>query len=160
MNKTDKLSLRKQQISVMRDKMAEQNSTFDSMRSRMFVLLGTEITLSGFLASPLVAIPYPTTVAGMIFLYMAISSIALSVAVLLLNYRSTPDWPSAMGKKEVELMGKSADEYEALGILYDDYRMSYDQASAIITPRAKALNRSLILFVVGVILLVVLKFGG
>ena len=160
MKKSDRILILREQISIMKDKMAEKNSVFDSMRNRMFVLLGIEISLAGVLASPLVSIPYPSTVAGSIFLYIAIGFIALSVSVLLFSYRTTRDWPSAMGEAEVKMMNMSEDEEAALKILYADYRLSFNQAASIISPSARALNASLIMFVVGAIILIVLKFGG
>lgn len=160
MSPSEKLSILRQQISVMRDKIAEQNTSLEKMISRMFALLGIEITLSGLLASPIIAIPYPVTISGKIFFYMGISSIVISFTTLLFNYRTTKNWPSPMGKTEVQLMELASNEYESLRILYQDYRLCYDQMGQAIDPRAKNLNASLMIFVMGVILLIVLKFGG
>ncbi|HEX8389902.1 MAG TPA: hypothetical protein VF597_00585 [Candidatus Saccharimonadales bacterium] len=160
MNDAEKFEVLLVQIEVMKLKIAENNSVHDTMMNRIYTLLAAELAIISLVVSDILRIPAPTTIAGNIFFYGAVTFMILSGGLLLYSYRPKDNWPSPMGEHEVELMNSADTPYGAMKILYQDYRLCYKLGQNIITPIARMLSAALFLFIISVIILIVLKFGG
>lgn len=160
LNDTDMEKNRINQISVMKDKTAEQAITYDKMNNKMFTLLSLEIALAGLFSYKLSSIKTHGTVVEWILLYAAISLLGLSAIIIFINYQAKKTWATPMGELEVEKMNNAKSRLASLTVLYDDYRTTYVIRDTVLDKKARYLNAALYLFVISAILLIVLKIGG
>ena len=160
MAESDKTQTLEMRISILRDKLAEQATTYDKMQNKMFALVGLLLTSAGLLSSEVFKISAPDTVLEYIIFVSALILLGVSALLVCYNYRSKKDWSVPVGPVEETKLDNAASYEDALLIAHQDYKDAYHERMKTLDRKAMYLNSSLYLFVISVILLIVLKIGG
>lgn len=156
----DQIENRKDQIEVMKTKVSEQGITYDKLHNKMFTLVGLELALASVLSFNAFNAPAEHTIAENIFLYGAAASLIASLVIIFINYQAKREWASPMSELEIEKMDNSRSRLEALNILYNDYRETYNLRASVLNRKGSHLNASLYLFIISAIIVIVLNIGG
>ena len=160
MTPSNKIKTTELRIQILREKIVEQASTFDMMNNKMFALVGLLLTLGGLLSYDIFKISNPNTSLEVIIFVASLISLGISAVLIGMDYRARRSWSVPIGPVEEEKLDSAADYQTALTVIHDDYRICYSRRDKALESKAKYLNGSFHLFVIGVILLIVLKIGG
>lgn len=160
--KTSELEILEVQITVMKERVAEQAGTYDRLNGKLFALLGLIFTLAGLFSYDIFTIDAATIAHGAnkVFFIIAAGALGVAAGLVIHGYRAKKNWSVPMGPVEVIKMNTAASKHESLQILFDDYVLCQRQRDKVIDERARLLNFALYLFSASVILLVILKLGG
>jgi hypothetical protein len=126
----------------------------------MFSIVGLLLTLGGLITYDIFKLNFPNTVLEYIVFIAALLSLGAAAALIGYDYRTKKNWSVPIGPVEEEKLDKAITYSEALKIIHTDYRQTYEDRGRSLDKKAKFLNGSFHLFVVGVILMIVLKIGG
>lgn len=156
----DKILVLEARIRILVDKLAEQATTYDKMQNKMFAIVGLLLTLGGLLTYDAFKISLPDTILEYIVFITALLLIGATAALIAYDYRAIKSWSVPIGKVEEEKLNNSLNYLDALETIHADYLVVYRVRAATLDKKASVLNRSLYMFIVSVILLIVLKIGG
>jgi len=160
MQPSDKVSTLEMRISVLRDKIAEQSSTYDKMQNKIFAIVGLLLTTAGLLTYDAFRIKTPDNPIEWIMLVAALIFLGISSLLVAYDYRAKKVWSVPIGPVEETKLDAAEDYTAALEIIHQDYRDANVERERTISKKAMFLNGSLYLFIASVILLIVLKIGG
>ena len=147
-------------ITILKDKIVEQATTFDMMQNKMFALVGLLLTLGGLLTYDVFGIKAPNNLLESIIFVAAILCLGGASLLIGYDYRTKKSWSVPIGPVEEEKLDRVSNYLEALKIIHDDYAEVYKSRDKTLDTKAKFLNGSFHLFVTGVILVIALKIGG
>lgn len=160
LNREEKISTLEARIKILCDKILEQSNTYDKMQNKMFAIVGLLLTVGGLLTYDAFKINFPDNVIEYIIFIAALLLIAATAAIIGHDYRAKKNWSVPIGPVEEEKLNNAKSYENALEIIHDDYQIVRERRDKSIDHKAKALNRSLYMFVTAAILLIVLKIGG
>lgn len=147
------------QLEEWRRKYDKEDTLYNSMRTRMFTLLSIQLAIMAYLFSDLGSV-VPEELYGIIFFGIGALGLFVSISILFYYYRSINNWPTPIADLEIEKINNNPTRVNTLTVACQDYEAAYNDACAIYGKRAKALNLSLHVFTISVIILLVLKFAN
>lgn len=160
MKSTDHIRLLEARIQVLAGKIVEQSHTYDMIQNKMFAIVGLLLTLGGLITYDVFRINAPDTLLETIVLLAALLTLGFTIATIGYSYRVKKDWSVPIGPVDEEKLNNSKTYETGLGLIHDDYLLTYRERGRSLDAKAKYLNNSLYAFIISVILLVVLKIGG
>ncbi len=140
-----------------REKYRKIDKVYAEIKNRMLLFLTADIALLAFFFTDIREC-LPNELYGIIFFAIGVISIITSIGILFSHYRAIYDWPSPVGPVEIEHIKHKSGGKEILQVAIDDYMDAYEAADRIARKYAKAANWSLLLFVAGVTILLIIKF--
>lgn len=154
-----KLAVKKLKTSLEEERRRYQDIlvSFREMRNRTLVFLSVELAIMTYFFANLNEI-LPNELYGIIFFTIGVICIAVSIALLFYRYRMIPDWPDPVGPVELIKINQAASESEYLRIIVNDYKAASAKTNEILHRHAVSINWSLYLFVIGAIILLIIKF--
>jgi hypothetical protein len=134
------------------------NNIYDQLRVKVLALIGGEVAIVTLLFA--IGMPLPRTVYGAIFLAAGLLFLSLAFA-LLLWIVSTVQWKIPVDMDEVASIYKRYnDAIGFLEYLRDDYIKCINHCAGHVSNRAKRFNWAIYVLCAGVIIIMVIKFGG
>lgn len=152
-----KVLVKSLQLDEWRRKYDAIDNSYDRIRSRSITLLTIQIGVISYFITRLETL-IKSEIYGVIFLIFGSVMALVAIGFSIQNYRSKKRWSSPMYELEIEKMNQAKQYSDALDILLDDYRGSYDNNCQIHEPAAKRLNQSLFIFIGAAIILLALNF--
>ncbi len=140
-----------------RRKYARVDQTCKDIKNRMLLFLTLGIAILTYFFSDIREC-LPKELYGIIFFAVGVIAILISIGILLAHYRAIHNWPMPIGPVELEKINNLEYEKEILEVAVNDYNAAYDEACRITGKYARAANLALFLFIVGVIILLIVKF--
>ena len=140
-----------------REKYRKVDRVYTEIKNRMLLFLTADIALLAYFFTDIREC-LPEELYGIIFFAIGVVSIIASVGILFSHYRAIYNWPSPIGPVEIERIVHKSGGKEILQIAIDDYLGAYEAADKIARKYARAANWALLLFVVGVTILLIIKF--
>lgn len=145
-------------VDESRRKYEELNSNYDQLRVKVLAFITGELALTAFLFAS--GIPLPRIIYGIVFFLVGVGCIAASFIILLLLLRSmtwsSPVHPSTLKKHDYR---EYPTKVAFLEHICKCYSVSLEKNEPRISTRARMFDNSLMLLFVGVIILLVIKFG-
>ena len=157
--KKENLAVKKHKL-LLEENRRLYNSTcekFSGMRNRILTFLAIELAVLTYFFTDLRSI-IPSELYGIVFFVVGVACLLFSVTLFFYCYRSIHNWPTPIGPVEVEKLKHAHSESEVLSIFVKDYAEANIIAGKIFSRYAKFSNWGLYLFIVGVIILLVIKF--
>lgn len=155
--KNNRISNLRFAIDELRRKYDEVEKSYDSVRTRVLALIGVELTIFTFFFSQISDLP--ATVYGLIFYVTAVISLFVSFSLLMIGI-SGVQWRMPSDRNNMRFMiDENYTEERFLENIEKEYRDTVTEDLAVLAKRGDNFNKSLMLLVVGVIILVVLKYG-
>jgi hypothetical protein len=133
------------------------NNDYNQNSTKLFTLLATELAILTFLFASDGGF-LPEKLYGIIFYAIGVALVILAVAALFWGTLSN-DWEEPAELKELQTLRYDS-KAAFLEYLKDDYLVAYQFCLEQYTKRRKLLDWSIFLFVGGVTILMILKFGG
>lgn len=132
------------------------DKSFSEMRNRRLALLSVEFALFAYLFADLRNL-IPTELYGIIFFAIGVTLIIVSIGLSLYHCRPVI-WPDPIGPLEKERINNSKTKAEWLEVATNDYAAAAEEGKRIISKHSKTFNFSLIFFILGLIILLIIKF--
>jgi hypothetical protein len=145
-------------VDELRRKYDELNSTYDQLRIKALAFITGEIAVVTFLFATGINIPH--IIYGIVFFLFGSGCIAISFILLLLSLRSV-SWSLPIHPKVLEEhdYGTFPTKVDFLEYICKCYSTSLEKNHPKVEERAKMFDKALMLLFVGVIILLVIKFG-
>ncbi|MGC1176768.1 MAG: hypothetical protein WA843_01750, partial [Candidatus Saccharimonadales bacterium] len=156
-NDTEATLILEAALDEMKAKYTAVCSDYAHLGTKIFTLLATELVIITFLFASNKAFSL-NVLYGVIFFGIGIACIILSLGVLFWSVSSNA-WASPGEIKELSLLRYST-YIDYLTDIKDDYLDAYQFCRVSYNKRRIAFDRSIILFVFGAIILMVIKYGG
>lgn len=146
----------KLKLDAEKERYSAAEGSFNGIRSRCLALLSVEMVLITYFFSDLRSI-IPSEIYGIIFFAIGIISIIASAGLSLYSIRPIT-WPDPIGPEEYAKLDYAKDENECLKVFANDYTLSAEEAKRLTAKQAQIFKYSLLLFVFGLIMLLIIKF--
>ena len=147
-------------IKILSEKILEQSNTYDRMQNKMFAIVGLLVTVGGLLTYDAFKINFPDNSLEYIVFITALVFVAATASIIGYDYRAKKTWSVPIGPVEEERLDNAESYEKALLVVHKDYQLVYEYRDKSVDQKAKALNRSLYMFIISAILLIVLKIVG
>ena len=105
-------------------------------------------------------INFPDNSLEYIVFITALVFVAATASIIGYDYRAKKTWSVPIGPVEEERLDNAESYEKALLVVHKDYQLVYEYRDKSVDQKAKALNRSLYMFIISAILLIVLKIVG
>lgn len=146
-------------LEELRRKYDKTDVLYNNMRTRMFTLLSIQLAIMAYLFSDLASL-VPKELYGILFFAGGAVGLTISISILFYYYRSISNWPTPIGPIEALRIDHLPTKINTLKVICEDYERAHNKACEIYAKRARALNLSLHVFTISVIILIVLKFAN
>jgi hypothetical protein len=157
--KTDKLNKYKVAISELQRIYDHVSNSFDQLRVKTLALIAGEVAIVSFIFSGDQTL-VPTQTYGKILLGLGLSFMAVAFTMFLWTISSMP-WLIPVTLQEVEDIDERYEDTQAfLKFVKKDYIECINHCMKKVEPRAKRFDTAIYLLMLGVIIVLVIKFGG
>jgi len=158
----DNIKILKASITELRKVYEHINNIYDQLRFKALALIAGEVAIASFIFGDPNSRNIPIGADRRIFFFSAIMFLGLAFGILLWVI-STVAWqlPHDFTKSDEMLSDKNRNTYLSfLKYMHNDYCEVNDTCNQIVSKKCKKFNWTIYLLAAGVIILMVIKFGG
>lgn len=154
-------------VQELRDRYARCHSKYDQLQTKFFALLAGQLTIatllfSNYFSGSADSLKLPITVAGWIFFVVASAMLIIAIGISFWSVSSNRDWAETPERVRIldndEIKKHPGPEF--LERIKADYNEAINVCDNCHEERAFRLDWSIRLFIISVIILLVVKFGG